>query len=399
MAKKTRILFVDDEPMILQGLQRMLRTMREEWEMEFADGGDAALAKMAQAPFDVVVSDMRMPGMNGAQLLNEVMRLYPRTIRLVLSGHSDRELTLRCVGSTHQFLAKPCDAASLKATIRRATALEASLQSEAVRVLVAQLSRVPSVPALYSRIVELLQDPETGIDDIGNLIASDIGMTANILKLVNSAFFGLPREVSNAAEAVSFLGIDTVKSLVLSIHAFAQFEHAMIGGLSVEALWTHSLKVASGAKALAREMGAGSKLTDEVFVAGMLHDVGKLVLCANFSARYQDALYRMRSRGVSAAEAERECFDTDHGEVGGYLLGLWGLPVPVVEAIALHHAPGRSAAREFSPLAAVHLADALCREPGPSAGPTPMPDESYLRECGLDRPLPEWRDLIVKQAA
>ena len=105
---KTRILFVDDEPLVLQGLQRMLRPMRNEWEMAFVESGRRALEEMATLPFQVVVSDMRMPGMNGAQFLSHVQELYPRTVRLILSGHADKDLIMKCVGTAHQFLAKPC---------------------------------------------------------------------------------------------------------------------------------------------------------------------------------------------------------------------------------------------------------------------------------------------------
>src|SRR6202012_4878179 len=127
---KKRILFVDDEEFALRGLDRLLRSMREEWEMEFVNSGDKALARMTETPFDVVVSDMRMPGMNGAELLNEVMKRHPKTVRLILSGFADRDLILKCVGSTHQYLAKPCDGHELKMAVMRASALEESLESE-----------------------------------------------------------------------------------------------------------------------------------------------------------------------------------------------------------------------------------------------------------------------------
>jgi DNA-binding NtrC family response regulator len=154
---KKRILFVDDEAMVLDGLRRMLRPMRDEWEMEFCESGPIALAQMAVSPADVIVSDMRMPGMNGAELLTRVMELYPRTVRLILSGHADHELILKCVGSTHQFLAKPCDPEAIKATVRRAAATDGALQSDALKTLVGQMSRLPSIPTLYREIVEALK--------------------------------------------------------------------------------------------------------------------------------------------------------------------------------------------------------------------------------------------------
>jgi HD-like signal output (HDOD) protein len=398
---KKRILFVDDESMVLQGLQRMLRPMRNEWDMSFVESGAQALELMAQAPFDVVVSDMRMPGMNGAELLNEVMKRHPKTVRLILSGHADQDLILKCVGSTHQYLAKPCDAETLKSTLLRATALEASLKNERIQKLVAQIDRLPSIPAIYTQIVEKLQDPEAGLDEVGAIISRDIGMTAKILKLVNSAFFGLRREVSGPAEAVAYLGLDTVKSLVLSLHAFSQFEDVKIPGFSLPALWNHSMETASFAKGIAAAEQAEGKLRDECFVAGMLHDAGKLVLACNFTEQYGAVVRLTNEKNFTMLAAEQEVFGATHADVGGYLLGLWGLPVPVVEAIALHHAPAECPAKVFSPLTAVHVADALAHEqqaPAEVGVGSPV-DASYLAELHLAGRLDVWRALLKENAA
>jgi HD-like signal output (HDOD) protein len=390
---KTRILFVDDEPLILEGLQRMLRGMREEWDMEFLDGGESALERMNACRFDVVVSDMRMPGMNGAELLNEVMRRHPKVVRLILSGHADRDLILRCVGATHQFLAKPCRPEDLKLTISRATMLETSLRSEPLRRLVGQMERLPSLPTLYSDILEKCRDPEAGLDDVARIVARDPGMTAMILKLVNSAFFGLGRSISNVQESLAYLGLETVKALVLSVHAFTQFEGVRAPGFSFDQLWTHSLETAGTARLIARLEDADGKFADEAFVAGLLHDTGKLVLASNFSRQYGQALRASREQDIPMIEAERRVFAASHADVGGYLLGLWGLPVPVVEAIALHHTPGLSANRSFTPLTAVHGANYLVtsvRRAGAAAGELEL-DRGYLEALGLQDRLEHWR--------
>lgn len=396
MPAKKRILFVDDEPMVLQGLRRMLRPLREGWDMSFVESGPAALELMAQEPFDVVVSDMRMPGMNGAELLNEIMLRHPQTVRLVLSGHADKDLILQCVGSTHQYLSKPCDPEALKATVQRTSQLEASLKNEKIQQLVSQMDRLPSIPSVYSQIVEALQDPDVGLDAVGTIIARDIGMTAKVLKLVNTAFFGLGRQVSDVSEAVGYLGLDTVKSLVLSIHAFSQFEDIQIPGFSLERIWNHSLDVAALAKAIAQAEDGPNKSKDECFVAGMLHDAGKLVLALNFSEQYTQAIERLENGTASLVEAEQEVFGVSHADVGGYLLGLWGLPERVVEAIALHHSPGRCSAPGFSPLLAVHVADALIheRDSQDTSRRHPGADTEYLATAGSTDRLESWRALL-----
>jgi HD-like signal output (HDOD) protein len=395
---KKRILFVDDDEFSLRGLDRLLRSTRDEWEMEFLDSGDKALARMGEVPFDVIISDMRMPGMNGAELLNEVMKRHPKTIRLILSGYADRDLILKCVGSTHQYLAKPCDADALKMIVRRATQLEYALKSEPLRELVARCAVLPSVPALYSEIIEVLQKPDADVALIGDIIFKDGAMTAEILKLVNSAFFGLGHEISNPGEAVAYLGTDIIKSLILTAHAFSYAELVPLNGFSLEMLWSHSLEVAKAAKNIAVYEGAEKKVVDETYVSGLLHDVGKLVLAVNLPNEYQQALRLMSERKISLAAAEREVFGADHADVGGYLLGLWGLPVPVVEAIALHHRPNTCLLKSFSPLTALHAGNVLVSAQHPSAvgAPASKPDLDYLSALNLKGNLNLW-DRFLKQ--
>lgn len=390
---RKRILFVDDETMVLDGLRRMLRPMRDEWEMEFCESGPVALARMAVSPFDVIVSDMRMPGMNGAELLTRVMELYPRTVRLILSGHADNELILKCVGSTHQFLAKPCDPEAIKATVRRAAATDGALQSDPLKALVGQMSRLPSIPSLYREIVEALQDPDVPMSVVGGIIGRDISMSAQILKLVNSAFFGLRRRVSSPDEAASYLGLDTLRSLVLSLNAFSQFENVKVDGFSFADLWQHSLQTGAAAKAVALSEQTDRKLADEAFVSGLLHDTGKVVMAANFPDRYAEVVRIVQAEGLEPCEAENRIFGASHPDVGGYLLGLWGLPVPVVEAIAFHHHPRLGAERTFSPLTAVHVADAFLHRPTVTDGSSADPrlDFEYLDDLGLAARVPVWR--------
>lgn len=392
---KKRIIFVDDEAFVLQGLQRMLRPMRHEWDMEFVESGSIALERMAQASYDVVISDMMMPGMNGAQLLTQVRQRSPKTVRLILSGHADRELILKCVGSAHQYLSKPCDAEALKATVLRTTAMESSAQNEKLMTLVAQVETLPSLPSLYTEIIECLHRPEFSMDDVGAIIAKDIAMTAKVLKLVNSAFFGLGRRISSPAEAAAYLGAEVLKALVLSANVFGQYQAIQIGNFSADALWQHSLRTAGAAKIIAKEEHATRVQVEEAFVAGMLHDSGKLVLATNFPDPYREVLDKMETQRLSACEAERAVFGASHAEIGGYLLGLWGLPVPVVEAIALHHSPGLIPTEQFTALTAVHVANALTHDP---TGATGM-DAPYLTALGLEKRIAVWQSAVLEPSA
>ncbi|HEY3857496.1 MAG TPA: response regulator [Verrucomicrobiae bacterium] len=396
---KKKILFVDDESMVLDGLRRMLRSMRTEWDMEFVASGEAALRLLAEKPFDVIVSDMRMPAMNGAELLAEVMKRHPTTIRLILSGYADKDLILKCVGSTHQYLSKPCDAESLKSAITRASDLDSSLQSSKLRSLVCRMSRLPSIPTLYTQVVEKVSEADASLEEVGNLIGKDISMTVQVLKLSNSAFFGLRRQLSTAQEAVAYLGMDTIKALVLSIHAFSQFDKAETGSLRIDTLWNHSLAVASFARRIAKLESQEAKMADESFTAGVLHDLGKLILAVNAPNDYVEA-NRLANMGVELTIAEEKVFGANHADVGGYLIGLWGLPTPVVEAVALHHNPSKATHHAFSPLTSVHAANILELEhskPNSNAA-APQLDNNYLSLVGCGGRVAGWRNLVTENA-
>ena len=391
---KKRILFVDDEANILQGLRRMLHPMRREWDMTFTEDGQAALEILAQDHFDVVVSDMRMPGMDGAQLLNHVMTQYPQTVRIILSGHSDRDIILGSVGSTHQFLAKPCEAEILKTTVARACTLRDFLADETLKRVVSGMQCLPSLPTLYLEVVEEAEAPNGSLEKIGKIIERDMAMTAKVLQLVNSAFFGLRRQVSSPLQAVSLLGIDTIKALILSAQVFGHFHLQHTPSFSLHDLWHHSMAIAACTKRIAQSENCQRPLMNAMFMAGLLHDVGKLVLAANLPQQYEEALQRMQTEGLADWQVEQAVLGTSHAEVGAYLLGLWGLPEPIVEALAFHHSPSACTDRSLSPLTTVHVANGLLHTSGmqdmTAAGA--WLDHAYVTQVGLVDRLPIWRE-------
>jgi HD-like signal output (HDOD) protein len=396
-----KILFVDDESKILEGLQRMLRPMRHEWEMIFAESGEKALEVLAQQNFDVVVSDMRMPGMSGAHLLAEVRNRHPHVVRIILSGYSDYDLIFKSVGPAHQYLSKPCEADMLKLTVNRACALRDVLRNESLQLLVSKMQSLPSLPALYNELLRELQSPTVTLRKVGEVISRDLGMTAKILQMVNSAFFGLRRHISSSVEAVSLLGLETVMTLVMTIQIFSRFKSAELGGLSLEALYAHSMRVGMIAKQIAQAEDEATLLANDAFTAGLLHDVGHLVLVANMPARYSQFLACVQSQELSFDECERQFFGATHSEVGAYLLGLWGLPNSIVETVAYHHNPRQCLAGGFTALTAVHIANALEHESHGTCGLcySSKLDEDYLTSLGVKERLPLWRDLYLQSTA
>jgi HD-like signal output (HDOD) protein len=398
---KRKILFVDDEPSILHGLKRMLHSMRGVWDMRFAGSGREALAQLADDPVDVIVSDMRMPEMDGADLLTRVRSEYPQMVRIVLSGHTDQKTIMKTVRLAHQYISKPCDANRLKITIDRACTLKELLADEALQCLVSRMETLPGLPTTYTRIVNTLKDPACSIQQVGEIISRDIGMTAKILQLVNSAFYGIARHVSGPVEAAVYLGLDTIRALVLTIGLFSDFEKCGMSDRIVQDIYSHSMKTGSLAREIALSVAMGREQADGAFMAGLLHDLGKLVLAYNMPKTYGKLLKQFLEKGGAMQEAEVKFLGTTHGQVGSYLIGLWGLPHSIVEAVAFHHLPRRCPSTSFDMLGAVHVANALAHPlPGgttASRSATDM-DYDYLAEMGMAAYLDRWQGLAEKAA-
>jgi HD-like signal output (HDOD) protein len=387
-----RVLFIDDDTNLLDGLRRALRSMRGSWDMQFVASARQALEAFTTAPFDVVVSDMRMPEMDGADLLNEVMNRYPTTIRLILSGHADNTAIMKSIGVAHQFLSKPCAPELLQKTIERACGLKALINSDAVRQAVSGLHCLPTVPSLYRELVQLLQSSDATTDAVAKIIGKDIGMTTRILQLANSAFFGLPRAVSTVDRAIAYLGLDTVGSLVLAQGVFGSYKPAEGGGFDVEKSMLHGMRTAAVAKAIAKREDRDKQTVEHVFLAGMLHDVGSLVLAAELPSKYAELTRRIATPGTDPRVAEREVFGVSHAFVGAYLLGLWALPNPIVEGVAYHEEPASCAARDWGVFGIVHVASCIAVQPDcEDVADARGLDRDYLREVGVLDRWPAWR--------
>jgi HD-like signal output (HDOD) protein len=390
---RKRILLVDDEAAILDLFSMMFRKAASDWDIAFSRSGAEALTLMEEQSFDVVVSDMRMPGMSGAQFLSEVMQRHPNTARLILSGYSEQEAVAKCIGAAHQFLMKPCNLATLQTTLQRVCALDVFLRNDNLKSLLAKMAVVPSLPSVYYRMLKESQSPSASAESIGGIVALDPGLTAQLLQLVNSAFFGFSRQVCHPAEAVQWLGISTVRSLAVCIHAFSCFDPSKAAFLSCGEMWNHSLHTGLNAQKIAQSARVGQALIEEAFIAGLLHDLGKLMLCANLPEPYQQAQALAREKSIPVRDAERDVFGATHADIGAYLLGLWGLPVPIVEAVALHHQPLKSTSRTFAPLTAVHVADTLDLEntDETNGGIASGLDLEYLKQVAVLDQVETWR--------
>jgi len=388
---KKRIIFVDSDRAVLDGLEQILSPLKEEWEMEFVSDPNEVLNKMSENPYDAIVTEIRLEGMNGLDLLEQVWKQYPSTIRLVLSDESDLDTAVKTAAAAHQYLNKPSDSIALRSTLQRALALSSLLNNESLQKLASRLDSLPSLPPVYMQVMNELQSPNTSLQRIGELISEDIGMTAKILQLVNSAFFGVRRRVESPAQAASLLGIDNIRGMMLGVHVFSEFKDGP-ANFSADALWSHSISVGGFAKKIAEMETDDLKVTSDSLTAGLLHDAGKLVLATNLPEDYGMAISRFESGEMSAQQAEASIFNASHSEVGGFLMGLWGFHQPVVEALAFHHRPENYMAETFTPLIAVHAANAIdhhLRKRSMSQKSQDM-NRTYLEKLGFAERIPSW---------
>jgi HD-like signal output (HDOD) protein len=386
-----RILFVDDEQNLLMGLQRSLRPMRAEWEMEFVSTGDEALKVLSLRPFDAIVTDMRMPVMSGTQLLEKVQELRPQTIRIILSGQADRESVLRSITSSHQFLSKPCDPEQLRLLLARTIALADLLENASLKSFMAKLKSIPSLPALYREVTQELRSDSPSASKIGEIIAKDMGMTAKILQIANSAAHGIRMEISEPSRAVQLLGLDAVETMVLSLSIFSILDTGVLSPAKVEQLWNRSLSISGITRLIASAEGVAGRDLDAYQTAGLLHNIGELVLTSADPKAYRAVEKRITSTGSVRSQVETEILGCGHAEVGAYLLGIWGLPTSIVEAVAWHHNPMGSMVTQFCPLAAVHVACAFDTQFGPDGNDFGADlDQAFLERIGLGGRLEVW---------
>jgi HD-like signal output (HDOD) protein len=388
-----RILFVEDNALMRDMYKALLAAEGNRWEVTTAESGSEALQLMQQRPFDVVVSDMRMDGMSGTELLNTVLKLYPQTSRIIISGVADQAEAAEALGSTHQFLVKPVDLNTLRAVLGRLAGLDDFLSDEKLKTLIGRLRVLPSFPLLYLEIMKAIEAPDTPLQIIDSLLIKDPGLTAKILQIVNSAGMGLQAKISDPLEAVQQLGLNTVRSLALSAHVFASFTPSQRINFPMDALWSHLMRCGNTARAIMRAEDADLAHVEAAYTAGILHDIGKLMLADSLPQEFQEVLTQAATRDEPFYQIEMKVFGATHAGLAAYLLGLWGLPAMIVEAVAFHHTPDKSSHQRFSPLTAVHVANALEHE---MDGDSCYLNEDYLANLGLSDRVDAWREEALR---
>ncbi len=394
-SQKKKILFVDDEERVLSGLKRLLHAQQEKWQMRFTNSGQDAFQIMAEEDIDLIVTDLRMPDVDGIELLKRIKAAYPTVLRIGLSGTADEHLNLAALHLVHQYLPKPCQRDTLIATLERSIALKNVMENESLKEIIPQLTTLPSLPAMYYEIIDQVNSEDSSIRDIGKIVSKDISMSTKVLQLINSAYFGMRREVTDPIQAVIFLGLNTIKSLVLTIKIFASFEENNIDPEYINQLWSHSLTVANYTQAIAKAENLPRDDLNDYLTAGLLHDVGKLVIAANFPQEFQQIFARSEGNGQSLLKAEKDVLGSTHSEIGAYLLGLWGLPTPLISSCAFHHYPERYKSSQLGIVNVVHAADVIEHQQRnrETSKPEHQFKHAYFESLNLNEQLESWEEL------
>lgn len=389
-----RILFVDDEPKMLRGLRRMLMHLQDDWQMHFAQSGNEALDVLASEPFDILVTDLKMLGMDGNELLDQVRKRHPEVIRLVLSGYSNKPQILRSVKLAHQFLSKPSSPEIIQNTVERVLPLKNVLRNMSMRSAISRLQSLPVLPATHAALLRWARENNGTLDDLSGLVRQDMALAAMMFKMVNTSFFGESLLVSDPARAVALLGSDTLRELVLQQDLFFAYDATRYPEFTLDRLWGHSRRTSLYAEEICRMEGGGKEIVQHASMAGLLHDIGKIVLAQEFEETFSAFLARAQEDNITFGQAEEQMHDVSHDAMGAYLLGLWGFPPHVIQAVSCHHAPGRC--DESLHVSAVHAANVLDHDivvlnKGYASH---LLDADYLEQQGLGQRYETWRDAL-----
>jgi putative nucleotidyltransferase with HDIG domain len=368
---------------------------RENWRMTFAHAGDEALVALDEQEYDAVVSNLSLRGMSGADLLHEVRERRPGIWRFLRAQAKNAQDFPGWAGAADQLIEAPLGAEAIQDRLAKAFKNGFWKPGAVAQNLLASCPNLPSPPKIYHRLLELVASPNVSLEKIGAVIEEDPAMSAKILRLVNSSIFALRLDVTRASEAVMYLGIETTKAIILVAHSMSAFNAVERINFPIEALLKHSFMTARFARWISRVECPRGQTPDQAFTSGLLHDIGKLLLAGNQGDAYARAIEYARKERVPLRQAEKEFFGADHAELGGCLLASWGLPQPIVEAVALHHSPvwlGES--NSFNATTAIHAANVFAQEedaPAPGLLASSI-DQNYLQSGGFFDSIDGWRN-------
>ena len=352
MAKK--LLLVDDEENVLRALERIF--VPAGYQVFAATGGEAALAILINEKVDLVISDMRMPGMDGHQFLKQVRSLYPTIMRAILSGFAEGKDVINCLrdGSARMYILKPWDNAKLLAEVEKLLHLGELFSRRQLLEVFNNLRDLPTVPELYSRVSALIEN-ESGVEEIAHVVEQDQTVAAKLLQVANSVYYNM--STGSVRQAIVYMGLTNLKTVVLGLTVLKQLDGMHGGFFSIDVLWDHADRVNRMTHTIF-ERCLGRAMKDSEATAGLLHDIGRILLLKDYAQPYAGVSRSVfQNKATTFRDTERSLMGISHDEVGGFLLNWWSLPHPIVEAAMFHHDPLNAAVLNREVVAAVHVAD------------------------------------------
>ncbi|MBU8920466.1 MAG: HDOD domain-containing protein [Bacteroidales bacterium] len=384
MTGRKRILFVDDEPNVLEGLRRSLSRMRKQWDMVLVNGGREALDLLSTDHFDAVVSDMKMPEMNGAELLTEIGMLYPHMVRFVLSGQPDDETIIKAVRCSHQYLSKPCNTGKLCESLARALTLVDLLPEIGLRGKVVGPGNLPCLPEILDEFCSELKGGSLETVDLASIASRDPGLAVKMLHLANSSYFGSLSLISTVGKAVDIIGRHTLAKLVKQGDIFSAYTREAVKMHGLREKVERSVRYGEYSVFVARQMGLEKDLEECAYALGLLIDVGEFLLISIYPEKSLESITQEQALTMDSIEAERKLYGVSHDEVGACFLGLPGLPDMLVDAIRYHHCP-EAVEHENRLLTCVCAAEGLYRE-------LVLGEKDWLESGSPGATLPDVRD-------
>lgn len=386
MENKSLILMVDDEELILAGLRRGLRNYRNYCDFHFAQSGDEALSILSNVKFDVIISDMQMPKMDGAELLHKVRKLYPEMIRMILSGETSESHIMRCVMLAHQYLAKPCSPDIIYKSIDDSLKFKQLIGSQ-YRGLITEITTLPSLPKTYQDVIDILEKPGVTLNEASEIVEHDLAMSAKILQIINSAFFGLPRKINSVADAVGLLGLDVLMGLILHTSLFKALDEKSVVEFKLEELSNHAFRVANLCSRISKTLMLDDKTISNAYIAGMLHQVGILLLIHIVPEKYRRVMKEYNQGKQLLLDIEKEILAQTHAELGAYLLSIWGLPTSIVESI-LYYSDGESLQDPSLLLTTLYIATQLESNDNIESVEQELAKHSWIKYHDLSKKIP-----------
>lgn len=359
---KPKILFVDDSIHVLNSLRLNLRTKRQVWDMTFACGGIEAVQKLETEPFDVLVTDLRMPELDGAELLRIAHERYPHMARIVLSGYAEENSALKNMALSHHYLGKPCNTEVLIKTINDLLPYQDVALSPEMRKLISGLQSLPALSETYAEFQSALTDVNVSIRELSDIIEKDMAMVATVLRVANSPYFAARSRISSVEYAIQLLGIRTLRSIMITRQLFSKLDQSINPEFSFSKLWDHSIRVAGLTHIISEQEKVPQIICDNCFIAGMLHDIGKLILCVLMPKEFNMVLKILQTDTEKNHTIENQILGVSHADIGAYLMYKWGFEQEQIKAVLYHHSEQITKENTSSSIFITHIANIIDHE-------------------------------------